>query len=86
MTLSKDNDTLIAISTSGSSKNIRNILDYAISKNRNWIFLTSDKILDKPEGGVVIEFPFTTTAAVQECHIFYLQLLCRAIDSLILGT
>ena len=81
MALSNDADTLIAISTSGNSKNIRNVLDYAISKNRNWIFLTSDKVLNKPVGGVVIEFPFTTTAAVQECHIFYLQLLCRSIDS-----
>lgn len=85
MALSNDADTLIAISTSGNSKNIRNVLDYAINKNRNWIFLTSDKVLNKPVGGVVIEFPFTTTAAVQECHIFYLQLLCRSIDSLILG-
>ena len=86
MTLSKDNDTLVAISTSGNSKNILKILDYAESKKRNWIFLTSDKVINKPKGGVVLEFPFTTTAAVQECHIFYLQLVCRAIDALILGS
>lgn len=85
MSQNNESDMLLAISTSGNSKNIRNVLDYAASKNRNWIFLTSDKILDKPKGGIVIEFPFTTTAAVQECHIFYLQLLCRAIDSLLIG-
>ena len=83
--LSRNVDTLILISTSGNSKNIQNILNYAISENRNWILLTSDNLKEKPKGGIVIDFPFTSTAAVQECHIFYLQLICRAIDSLLLG-
>ena len=83
--LSKKEDTLIAISTSGNSKNIINILNYAINKNQNWVLLTSDALKKRPKGGVIIEFPFTTTAAVQECHIFYLQLICRALDNIILG-
>jgi len=83
--LSKNKDSLLAISTSGNSPNIRKVIDYAKLKKRNWILLTSDKIKDEPDGGIVIKFPFTTTAAVQEAHIFTLQLLCRSIDDLILG-
>ena len=85
MAISNDRDILLAISTSGNSKNIRNIVDYASYLERNWILLTSDRIENKPEGGIVIDFPFTTTAAVQEAHIFTLHLICRAIDDLILG-
>ena len=83
--ISKSKDTLIAISTSGNSRNIRNIVDYASCLERSWILLTSDKIVNTPEGGIVFDFPFTTTAAVQEAHIFTLQLICRAIDDLLLG-
>ncbi len=85
MAISKSKDTLIAISTSGNSKNIRNIIDYVNSLERNWILLTSNRIENEPKGGIVIDFPFTTTAAVQEAHIFTLQLICRCIDDLILG-
>ncbi len=85
MALSKKEDTLIAISTSGNSKNIINVLNYAKSKNQNWILLTSDKLEQRPNGGVIIGFPFTSTAAIQECHIFFLQLICRALDCMLLG-
>ena len=83
--ISKNNDTLIAISTSGNSPNIRRVIDYANQLERKWILLTSEKIKNEPLGGVVIKFPFTTTASIQESHIFFLQLICRAIDFLILG-
>ena len=83
--ISKDNDVLIAISTSGRSKNIINLINYAIEKKRKFIFLTSDKFQKNLKGGVVINFPFTTTAAVQESHIFTLQLICKSIDDLIIG-
>ena len=83
--LSNDNDTLIAISTSGQSKNILNVINYASSINRKWILLTSNRINEEPKGGLIVKFPFTTTAAIQECHIFYLHLICRGLDSLILG-
>ena len=82
----KSNDTLIAISTSGNSPNIRKIVNYATGINRKWILLTSNKIKNEPKGGIIIKFPFTSTAAVQESHIFALQLLCRSIDDLLLGS
>ncbi len=84
--LSKKEDTLLAITTSGNSQNIKKILDCASIKNQNWILLTSDKLKERPKGGIIIEFPFTSTAAVQECHIFFLQLICRALDFMILGS
>ena len=46
---------------------------------------SSDRLIEKPKGGIVIEFPFTSTAAIQECHIFVLQLICRSIDYFLLG-
>ena len=83
--ISKIEDTLIALSTSGNSPNIRKVLNYANEMKRNWILLTSDKIKNEPSGGIVIKFPFSSTAAVQEAHIFTLHLICRSIDDLILG-
>ena len=83
--LSSNKDSLIAISTSGNSSNIKKIINYANNAKRNWILLTSDKINEAPFGGIVIPFPFTSTAAVQECHMFTLHVLCRALDDLIFG-
>lgn len=83
--LSKSNDSLIAISTSGNSSNIKKIINYAKNKKRNWILLTSDKIREIPTGGIVVPFPFTSTAAIQECHIFTLHILCKALEDLIFG-
>ena len=40
---SKKEDTLIAISTSGNSKNIIQIINYATSKNYNWILIPAEK-------------------------------------------
>ena len=86
MALVKKNDTLIAISTSGNSRNIREVLNHAIDNKFKWIFLTSDAVINEPKGGIIYKFPFTTTAAIQESHIFTLQLICRVIDDLILGS
>ena len=84
--LSSNKDSLVAISTSGNSENIKKIINYAENLKRNWILLTSDKISEIPNGGIVIPFPFTSTAAIQECHIFTLHILCRALDDLIYGS
>ena len=83
--LSNSNDSLIVISTSGNSSNIKKVIEYAKNKKRNLIFLTSDKTNEIYEGGVIIPFPYTSTAAIQECHIFTLHILCRALDELIFG-
>ena len=81
--LSKKQDTLIAISTSGKSKNILNVIKYANTVKKDWILLTSDKATDLPSNGIVISFPSTITSAIQECHIFTLQLICKGLDHLI---
>lgn len=83
--ISNKNDCLLAISTSGNSPNIQKIIRYAESNKRNWILLTSEKIKEKPIGGSIISFPYTSTAAIQECHIFTLHLLCRALEDLLFG-
>ena len=83
--LSNSNDSLIVISTSGNSSNIKKVIEYAKNKKRNWILLTSDKISEIYSGGVIIPFPYTSTEALQECHIFTLHILCKALDELIFG-
>ena len=81
--LSNSDDSLIVISTSGNSSNIKKIIEYAKNKKRNWILLTSNKTSENNNDGIIIPFPFTSTAAIQECHIFTLHILCRALDDLI---
>ena len=81
--LSSKEDTLIAISTSGRSKNILNIINYASNQGKDWILLTSDKAKELPSNGTVISFPSSKTSAIQECHIFTLQLICKGLDHLI---
>ena len=82
--LGRKKDTLIAISTSGRSKNILNVINYANSQGKDWILLTSDKATELPNNGIVISFPSSKTSAIQECHIFTLQLICKGLDDLIL--
>ena len=60
-----------------ASKNIINLINYAIEKKKKIYFLNFNKFQKILKGGVVINFPFTTTA-VQESHIFALQLICKS--------
>jgi D-sedoheptulose 7-phosphate isomerase len=78
--LGTKNDVLIAISTSGNSKNILNALQTAKNIGLKTIIFTGenykDSNLDK-----VINIPSKETGVVQQSHITLLQLICGLVEN-----
>ena len=82
--LGKSSDTLLAISTSGNSKNVIEAIQAAKSLNMTTIALTGDsggKIAELlSESDLEIRIPATRTARIQETHILVIHCLCHIID------
>lgn len=84
MALGKENDILLAVSTSGNSLNIVNAIKMAHEKRMHIITLTGQtggKI--KPllkNYDINISVPSKITAHVQETHITILHIFCKLID------
>lgn len=75
--LGKEEDILIALTTSGNSENILALIETAISKNINFFVLTGQ------DGGKcnkysnnLIKVPSKNTAIIQQIHIVFGHLLC----------
>ncbi len=74
-------DLLIAISTSGKSKNIRRVLEEALARKLKTIAL-----LGRDGGSAVgladvdLVVPGDSTARIQEAHKFILHVLCEAVE------
>jgi D-sedoheptulose 7-phosphate isomerase len=87
--LGQPNDLLLAISTSGNSRNVVEAVQAAHDRQMGVVALTGR------DGGVIGELlgsddihlcvPHTSTARIQEVHILCLHCLCDAIDCLLLG-
>jgi D-sedoheptulose 7-phosphate isomerase len=87
--LGQPNDLLLAISTSGNSRNVIEALQAAHDRQVGVIALTGRN------GGMIAELlapgdihicvPHANTARIQEVHILCLHCLCDAIDCLLLG-
>ncbi len=84
--LSKKNDVLIAISTSGNSRNIVNAIKTSVENNVKTILLTgknsgqcSDLRIDE-----VVNVFSENTARIQETHILILHFFCTYIESKLL--
>jgi D-sedoheptulose 7-phosphate isomerase len=87
--LGQPNDLLLAISTSGNSRNVVEALQAAHDRQMGVIALTGKN------GGVMGELlaaadihlcvPHANTARIQEVHILCLHCLCDAIDCMLLG-
>jgi len=83
------NDLLLAITTSGNSRNIIAAIEAAHEMGMNVIALTGrgggkvNEVLH--EGDVHICVPAQSTARVQEVHLLTLHCLCDAIDCLLMG-
>ena len=77
------NDILLAISTSGNSKNILNAAKYCLSKEIKVIAL-SGKSGGELESfcDISINVPSTITSNIQEMHIISLHLICTLIEEL----
>jgi D-sedoheptulose 7-phosphate isomerase len=87
--LGREHDVLLAISTSGNSKNVLEAVNRAHDKGMGVIALTGR------DGGtiagalgdsdILLNIPHQSTARVQEVHIIVLHCLCDSIDTLLLG-
>lgn len=87
--LGQPNDLLLAISTSGNSRNVMQAVLAAHEREMGVIALTGK------EGGQIAELlnandihlcvPADSTARIQEVHLLVIHCLCDAIDCLLLG-
>ena len=87
--LGQPNDLLLAISTSGNSRNVIEAVQAAHERQMGVIALTGRS------GGTMAELlgpddvhicvPHANTARIQEVHILCLHCMCDAIDCLLLG-
>jgi len=79
--LGKKNDVLIAISTSGNSKNILKAIEQA---NRNKLFTigmlgkNGGKCKNKSDIDLIVKS--SSTARIQEMHIMIGQIICELIE------
>ena len=79
--IAKKNDLLIALSTSGKSKNILNAFKSASKMKLNIVFFTSNRCLIKEKKNILIlKVPSENTARIQEMHKIILHLICGFFD------
>jgi len=87
--LGQKNDLLLAISTSGNSKNVLAAVAAAHEGGMNVIALSGRNGGQMTEilqpGDIHICVPAQSTARIQEVHLLTLHCLCDAIDCLLLG-
>ena len=78
--LGLDGDVVIGLTTSGSSKNIILALKYAKKINMKTILLTSDRYEGTDNFDITLKVPSSTTAVIQEAHMFIGHTICKLID------
>ena len=82
--LGQENDVLLAISTSGNSRNILRAIESAQKKKLTTILLTGSNggqasTMLHPSD-ILIRVPNTSTARIQEIHIFIIHCICAIVD------
>lgn len=84
----KAGDVLMGISTSGSSINIINAMDYAANNGIYTILLTSNSYVPKKENiyDCVIKIPSADTPRIQEGHIFVGHMIAEYVESNMAGS
>ncbi len=84
--LGSKNDVLIAITTSGNSKNILNVLRAAKRKKiKSICFLGKGGGKAKSLGDVKLIVEENNTARIQECHIFLGHYIFEKVEDIIIG-
>jgi D-sedoheptulose 7-phosphate isomerase len=82
-------DVLLAISTSGNSRNVVEAIVAAQQRNMRVVALTGNSggLMSEllTEDDVLICVPSTSTARIQEVHLLVIHCLCDGIDKIILG-
>lgn len=87
--LGQPNDVLLAISTSGNSKNVARAIAAAHERDMRVVALTGrgggeiGKLLGSDDINICV--PHSQTARIQETHLLALHCLCDGIDTLLLG-
>jgi D-sedoheptulose 7-phosphate isomerase len=82
--IGKKNDVLIAISTSGKSKNIIKVLKKAkIMKIKSVLFTSEKFYVDSRISNIVFKAPTADVARSQEVHILIGHIMCEEIEKLI---
>jgi D-sedoheptulose 7-phosphate isomerase len=88
--LGRQNDVLLAISTSGNSENVCRAILAAHERAMKVVALTGrdgGRIAGLlAEGDVEIRVPSNRTARIQEVHLVVIHCLCDLIDTTLLGT
>lgn len=88
--LGNPGDVLLAISTSGYSRNVLEAVQAAHEKEISVVALTGrdggDLAEILHEEDVLICVPASTTARIREIHLLAIHCLCDSIDNLLLGT
>lgn len=81
----KKGDTLVGISTSGTSPNVIEALEYAARIGMHTILLTGGRELKAAESAYdcVIRVPSTDTPRIQEAHIFIGHVLAEYIEHIV---
>lgn len=80
--MGRENDVFIAISTSGTSKNILNAIDAAKKKNMQVIFITSEMLgatyLQRADISICV--PSNDVPLIQEAHKMIEHLICLEVE------
>jgi DnaA initiator-associating protein len=83
--LGNNGDVLLAISTSGNSRNVIKAIETAVSRDMPIIALTGNDGGDVAgllgENDVEIRVPSSRTARIQEVHLLVIHCLCEIIDT-----
>jgi D-sedoheptulose 7-phosphate isomerase len=87
--LGQPNDVLLAISTSGNSKNVASAIAAAHEREMRVVALTGrgggeiGNLLGNDDVNICV--PHSQTARIQETHLLALHCLCDGIDTMLLG-
>lgn len=81
LALGQEEDTLIALSTSGNSRNILNAIEAAKSKKTNVIGLTGRSGGEMKGRCLLLQVDSDETARIQEGHMMILHTFCEIIDT-----
>lgn len=78
----KEGDVLVAISTSGNSRNILNAIEMAKTMGVKVIAMTGESggaMRDRAD--ILLNVPSADTPRIQECHILIGHILCELVES-----
>lgn len=83
--IANTSDVIIAITTSGNSKNILKALDVAKNKKIYTVVLTGADMGKLSKDAITINVPSKNTARIQESHILIGHIICGLVEESIYG-